>query len=579
MTHNKQATTVAVGIAVLAVLVLAFIMDRTTMPVRALPNAPRAPLEASCYARLNDGAIYPTIQEAVDASTAPSDVIKVAGHCSATNSYGGLSQVVYLSRTLTLRGGYTTTDWLVPDPAANPTTLDAEGNGRGIYIAGVISLTIEGVSITGGRPPAGDDNGGGVYVATATLTLSDSFVSSNQAYAGGGLSVVNGRATLISNTIVANDATRGCGGIFIDRSSTQITRNRIVTNSTEGDGGGLCIWDSTASLDGNIVAGNSADLQWGGGIYMYGSDAVLARNIIQANTVVYNGGGMAALESSVVLSDNVFQGNSAYNGGGLFLTLANATVSGNSVLSNTATGDGGGASVGDSEVAFIGNLVSFNSASIGGAVSLIGGQITVDRDVVMSNTAVIGGGVFVGDGTGTFTNTVLASNRAGTEGAGVYVLDASVRLLHTTIARNQGGDGSGVHIENDVLSSTVALTNTILVSHSIGLYAATGTKATLNGTLWGSGTWGNFTDYDGPGTILTGTVNIWGDPAFVVPDAGDYHIRSGSAAIDAGMNAGVIKDIDGESRPFGRGYDLGADELAIGVDWHHVYVPLALRGD
>jgi fibronectin-binding autotransporter adhesin len=577
--QNRRLTVMIVAMAAVAVLALVIAMDRTIAPARALPNAPHAPLNAGCHARLNDGVIYPTIQGAVDASTDPSDVIKMAGYCSATNSYGGLSQVVYLSKTLTLRGGYTTTDWLVPDPAANPTTLDAEGNGRGIYIAGVISPTIEGVSITGGRPPGGNDDGGGVYVATATLTLSDSFVSSNQAYAGGGLSVVNGRATLISNTIAANDATRGCGGIFIDRSSTQITRNRIVTNSTEGDGGGLCIWDSTVSLDGNVIEGNSADLQWGGGIYMYGSDAVLARNIIKTNTVAYNGGGMAALESSVVLSDNVFQGNSAYNGGGLFLTSADATVSGNSVISNTATGEGGGASVGDSEVVFIGNLVSFNSAPIGGALSLIGGQITVDRDVVVSNTAAIGGGVFVGDGTGVFTNTVLASNRAGTEGAGLYVLDASVRLLHTTIARNQGGDGSGVYIASETLNSAVALTNTILVSHSIGLYAAAGTTAALNGTLWGSGTWANLIDYDGPGTILTGTVNIWGDPAFVAPDGGDYHIRSGSAAIDAGVNAGVITDIDGERRPFGRGYDLGADEFAIGVDWHHVYVPLALRGD
>ena len=175
---------------------------------------------------------------------------------------------------------------------------------------------------------------------------------------------------------------------------------------------------------------------------------------------------------------------------------------------------------------------------------------------------------------------LCADNLADVEGAGLLARGASLHLAHTTFARNQGGDGSGVHIDTEALTSTVALlTNTILVSHDVGLYAAAGTTATLNGALWGSGTWGNLIDYDGPGTILTGTINIWGDPAFVVPDAGDYHIRSGSAAIDAGMNAGVIKDIDGESRPFGRGHDLGADEFAIGMDWYHVYVPLALQGD
>ena len=54
--------------------------------------------------------------------------------------------------------------------------------------------------------------------------------------------------------------------------------------------------------------------------------------------------------------------------------------------------------------------------------------------------------------------------------------------------------------------------------------------------------------------------NLWADPAFVDPDNGDYRIGAGSAAIDAGVDAGVTTDIDGETRPFGAGYDIGADE-------------------
>jgi len=47
----------------------------------------------------------------------------------------------------------------------------------------------------------------------------------------------------------------------------------------------------------------------------------------------------------------------------------------------------------------------------------------------------------------------------------------------------------------------------------------------------------------------------------VNPDGGDYHIGSGSGAIDTGVNAWVTTDIDGELRPYGLGYDIGADEL------------------
>ena len=127
--------------------------------------------------------------------------------------------------------------------------------------------------------------------------------------------------------------------------------------------------------------------------------------------------------------------------------------------------------------------------------------------------------------------------------------DSSLSLLHTTIARNHGGDGSGIHVAG--AGSTVALTNTILVSHTVGITVAAGNTATLEATLWGTGTWANLTDWGGAGTIRTGTINLWGDPAFVDPDAGDYHIRFGSAAIDAGVDAGVTQDIDGERRPMG----------------------------
>ena len=145
----------------------------------------------------------------------------------------------------------------------------------------------------------------------------------------------------------------------------------------------------------------------------------------------------------------------------------------------------------------------------------------------------------------------------------------------SAIARNHGGDGSGLHVSG--AGSTVALTNTILVSHTVGITVAAGNTATLEATLWGTDTWANRTDWGGEGTSPTAG-NLWGDPAFEDPAAGDYHIRSGSAAIDAGVDAGVSQDIDGDPRPMGSGNDLGADELPFIVDddWY-LYLPIVLR--
>ena len=92
--------------------------------------------------------------------------------------------------------------------------------------------------------------------------------------------------------------------------------------------------------------------------------------------------------------------------------------------------------------------------------------------------------------------------------------------------------------------------------------------------MWGTDTWANLIDWGGDGAIHTGTVNIWGDPAFLDPHGGDYHIGPGSAALDAGVDAGVVVDIDGDGRPQGSGHDIGADEFRL--PWQ-TYLPLVVK--
>jgi hypothetical protein len=98
--------------------------------------------------------------------------------------------------------------------------------------------------------------------------------------------------------------------------------------------------------------------------------------------------------------------------------------------------------------------------------------------------------------------------------------------------------------------STLVLTNTILVSQTVGLQVTEYGKVTLEGTLWG-------------------------DPKFLNPVTEDYHITSSSAAIDAGVDSGVLTDVDGEARPAGGGFDLGADEYW--VPRQAIYLPVIVR--
>jgi len=72
-------------------------------------------------------------------------------------------------------------------------------------------------------------------------------------------------------------------------------------------------------------------------------------------------------------------------------------------------------------------------------------------------------------------------------------------------------------------------------------------------------------------------------PSFVNPLMGNYHLLTGSPAIDAGSAAGApATDFDGRSRPLDgnddgvTAYDIGTYEIPYYSE--HVYLPIILRG-
>jgi uncharacterized repeat protein (TIGR01451 family) len=219
----------------------------------------------------------------------------------------------------------------------------------------------------------------------------------------------------------------------------------------------------------------------------------------------------------------------------------------------------------DSDATLIDNTITANIAETGygGGLLLGPGKTTVDGNTITANSARKGGGLYIWNCDDPafaplLVNNIVADNHANDHGSGLYVQGCSPQLLHNTIAHNTGGDGSGIYITWWYWAETysnVAMTNTILVSHSVGISVTGGNTVTVNGVLW----------YDTPINIsqaVTAIVTVQnqreGDPAFA-PDG--YHLTAGSAAIDKGVDAGVTTDIDGESRPAGEGYDLGADEF------------------
>ncbi len=581
----------------------------TVEPARdiVIPNA------VLCVNPGGTGGCYASVQAAVDGAQ-PGDEIWVSTGVYtgvqgrlAPPGYNGppvITQVVYLSKTVTIRGGYSP-GFTQTNPVSYPTTLDAQGLGRVMLIAGQISPTVEGLRLTGGDAtgltgsPVTRDAGGGLYVYTATVTVSGCVIYSNTADTatighGGGLYLNRSDAILRDSQFISNVASTGDmgfgGGLYLYQSFAILQSNEVANNTAstaaDGYGGGLYLWSSPATLQGNEVAGNVASTAGdgaGGGLYLYQSAATLQSNAVQGNTGSTShwgfGGGLSLSQSPATLQGNQVTGNTAGvidvgYGGGLYaghsndLQLENNTIANNVASLNTAgygEGYGGGLCFNNSQFGLDHNTITGNTASAsgpgyGGGAHVYHSTFTLDSSVVQGNTASlepamgVGGGLHIQNGSlFTLTNNVL-QNVANGEGSGLWLEGAQAspivgRSLHTSLVGNQ--EESGVYLGDYV---TLALTNSILVSHTTAITVAANSTATLEATLWHA----NGANTGGAGTILTGTVNVYGNPAFA--GGGDYHLIDGSAAIDQGVDAGVTTDVDGDPRPFGPAPDLGADE-------------------
>ena len=87
----------------------------------------------------------------------------------------------------------------------------------------------------------------------------------------------------------------------------------------------------------------------------------------------------------------------------------------------------------------------------------------------------------------------------------------------------------------------------------------------INSILWGVDQDFSHTDARISNTLVgggaPGTDNLDLDPLFVDPEQGDFRLRDGSPAIDAGTADGAaVVDLDGNERPLGGGVDMGAYE-------------------
>ena len=439
------------------------------------------------------------------------DSIKVAGGVYTSTD----SQVVYINKAITLTGGYSIPDWANAYTLALPTVIDAENvaGRRGVYIdgTGVPRITLAGLSIQRGK--ANTSNGGGLYIENGTVILTDNVFQENDApnQNGGAVAILSGMVTLDKNLMIANTADQGGGAIYIENSAGTVTVRR------------------------NTFIRNTA-LE-GGGLYVNDGTADITSNNFQSNTAAYGGAAFFS-RGTVIALGNTFTQNHAESGGAVSIHntwLGSVSLIRNTIADNSVTNFGGGLFIYQSEVTLNGNTIISNTADTsGGGIAIVQSSVSGQNDVIAANTS----------------------------SEGVHSSDSSVYADHWSLAEN-GGYALWIS------SGAAAFTNTIVASHAIaGLWGDRGANLTADHTLFfNSGT------PCGGGAVCTNSMT--GDPKFIDAAKGDCHIGPDSAAINAGIAAGVRIDFDNQPR-FGEP-DLGADEFWAPGAPYLAYLPLLLR--
>ena len=283
----------------------------------------------------------------------------------------------------------------------------------------------------------------------------------------------------------------------------------------------------------------------------------------------------------VTLSGLTVKNGSTLTGGGsgLLIISSSVDVEYSLITANDATQGkdnfGGGVAISGGIVSLVNNTISENQAGSGAGLSINGAETTITRNDIRGNKAITGGGLHIfGKATLVLDDNMIIKNEAKfrrgsailldeegfiegdnnivadngdskADGEAINVWSGTLNARHWTVANN---DAYGIVASN----GAVNLVNTIVSGHSIaGLF---GDFVDANVTLF----FNNNVDCTSGATCEN---SLEGNPSFVNPSQFDYHITHQSAAINAGIDAGVTVDIDGDVRPTGDGFAIGADEI------------------
>jgi hypothetical protein len=381
--------------------------------------------------------------------------------------------------------------------------------------------------------------------------------------AGGGDTVI-ARAGNYAGFNIANSGTSAARLTFRGESGAVIDQPVTIGNRYGINGSGR----EYVTIEGFTFAPQASQGEWYAGVRLGGTPGDWVNgNIIRNNTFTMRVVDQAATTDRYGIY-------SSWNDG---LLVEGNTVSGGYNSGIYAANSARNYTIRGNEVFDVGGNGIHNNGDASAGSPGLNLNATIEDNVIHNVGFGIGGQAISADGLqdSRIQNNLLYDIHA--KGISLYVVDAAdgssdnVLVNNTIVVSSDGGaplrlnhDSSNNTILNNIFQATtpsrawVDAEESALVGSTIDYNVTTGVEF-VGGTLRND--WESTYGFDTHSIIVTNPATL-----FVDVPSDDYHLRSDSPALDEGTtsNAPPI-DFEGDPRPGGAGFDIGADERVTSV--------------